>query len=421
MICEEIEFMKIITLEEQVFDDYASKHRYRNFYQTSAYGKTMEKQGYEIHYLGIVNDNGTLIGATLLLFKEVFMNYKIAYAPRGILFDYTNSLLLQEFTVRLKKLLGKQNFLLLKIDPLIPVAIHNENGDIINVNPEANVILNNLLNNDFQYHGQTLHFESEKARFEAIVTLNKDIKLIFKDFDKKVRYKIKKATRSGVEVILGTKEDIDTFYEFVKRKYDRPASYYHELYKNFHDHIDLYLAKLNTETFVIDSKQLYEKELENNDLLAKKIQDAPNNLYTRKKLINQKIESDKLLNTYKKNLVWSTKLLKEYPNGLIIGGALCIRYDQAAFMVIEGFNQKFKSLHSNYLIKWKMLSNYKNLNFKYVNLNAISGDFKKSHQYSGLNEMKLGFQPVITEYIGEFDCIINPIPYNLYRNLNKKK
>ncbi len=30
-----------------------------------------------------------------------------------------------------------------------------------------------------------------------------------------------------------------------------------------------------------------------------------------KKLINEKIESDKLINTYKKNLVWATNLLKK--------------------------------------------------------------------------------------------------------------
>ena len=33
--------MKIITLSPQEFDKFASTHRYRNYYQTSAYGNTM--------------------------------------------------------------------------------------------------------------------------------------------------------------------------------------------------------------------------------------------------------------------------------------------------------------------------------------------------------------------------------------------
>ena len=44
--------MKIITLSPQEFDKFASTHRYRNYYQTSAYGNTMASNGFKIHYLG---------------------------------------------------------------------------------------------------------------------------------------------------------------------------------------------------------------------------------------------------------------------------------------------------------------------------------------------------------------------------------
>ena len=35
--------------------------------------------------------------------------------------------------------------------------------------------------------------------------------------------------------------------------------------------------------------------------------------------------------------------------------------------------------------------------------------------------MKLGFDTVVTEYIGEFESVINNFSYKLYRNLNKSK
>ena len=35
--------MKIVTITPEQFDRYASKHRYRNYYQTSVYGNTMRK------------------------------------------------------------------------------------------------------------------------------------------------------------------------------------------------------------------------------------------------------------------------------------------------------------------------------------------------------------------------------------------
>ena len=160
--------------------------------------------------------------------------------------------------------------------------------------------------------------------------------------------------------------------------------------------------------------------MEINDNLAYKIQQAKNT-NTRKKLINEKIESDKLINTYKKNLVWATNLLKENPNGILISSSFILRYDNAAFLIIEGLNSKFKSLNPSYLMKWEFISKYKNMNLKYINFNGVSGDFEHITEYSGLNEMKLGFNPVISEYVGEFDFVINQLPYNLYRNLNKDK
>ena len=412
--------MKIITLEEKEFDKYAQKHKYRSYYQSSSYGKIMKKFGYDIHYLGIIDEMENLIGASLLLYKEVFMNYKIAYAPRGLLFDYSNGALLKEFTERLKKLLAKQGFMLLKIDPVVPVALHNANGKILNINPESNIIVENLKASHWEYHGPTLFFETEKPRFEAVISLNKDIDAIYNTFEKRVRYKIKKAMRSGVEIIKGNEQNLPLFYDFVKKKYSRPIEYYQEFYKNFKGDIDLYFAKLNTETFVINSKKLYEREMEINDNLAYKIQQAKN-ANTRKKLINEKIESDKLINTYKKNLVWATNLLKENPNGILIASSLVLRNDRSAFLIIEGLNSKFKSLNPSYLMKWELISTYKKMNLKYINFNAVSGDLEHITEYSGLNEMKLGFNPIISEYVGEFDFVINQLPYNLYRNLNKDK
>ena len=116
-----------------------------------------------------------------------------------------------------------------------------------------------------------------------------------------------------------------------------------------------------------------------------------------------------------------TNLLKDYPNGLIIGASLNLCYDKTATLFIEGFDSRFRALNPNYLLKWKMLDDYKRKDYKYFNLNAISGDFTDDNRYLGLNEMKLGFHPLITEYIGEFDFIINSLPYNLYKNLNKDK
>lgn len=413
--------MKLVTLNQQQFNKYASSHRYRSYYQTSAYGLSMLKLGYNVHYFGIVDGTNSLIGATMILYKEVFMNNKIAYAPRGILFDYSDSKKVKELAECLKNLLGKQGFMLLRMDPYIPISIHSNDGNLINMNNQESIILENLATAKFEYKGKNLFFENEKPRWEALVLLNKNEEVLFESFDKRTRNKIRRAKNIGIEVYNDTTKDIKDLYEFVGKKDKKPIKYYEALVKNFGENIDVYYAKINTETFIINSRKMYENELLNNEQLAERIQQYAPNDRERQNTLNKKMESDKLVSSYKNNMLLATELLKNHPEGILIGGALVIKYDNAAYIVSDGYNEKFSSLNASYLIKWQMISDYNRQGLKYLNMNAVVGEFERKNQYSGLNEMKLGFNTIVTEYIGEFDLVLNNFTYNLFKSFNKGK
>lgn len=413
--------MKLVTLNQQQFNKYAGSHRYRSYYQTSAYGLSMLKLGYNVHYFGIVDGTNSLIGATMILYKEVFMNNKIAYAPRGILFDYSDSKKVKELAECLKNLLGKQGFMLLRMDPYIPISIHSNDGNLINMNNQESIILENLATAKFEYKGKNLFFENEKPRWEALVLLNKNEEVLFESFDKRTRNKIRRAKNIGIEVYNDTTKDIKDLYEFVGKKDKKPIKYYEALVKNFGENIDVYYAKINTETFIINSRKMYENELLNNEQLAERIQQYAPNDRERQNTLNKKMESDKLVSSYKNNMLLATKLLKNHPEGILIGGALIIKYDNAAYIISDGYNENFSSLNASYLIKWQMISDYNRQGLKYLNMNAVVGEFEKKNQYSGLNEMKLGFNTIVTEYIGEFDLVLNNFTYNLFKSFNKGK
>lgn len=413
--------MKIVTLNQEQFDRYAKTHRYRSFYQTTAYGNSMLKFGYNVHYFGIVDKTNALIGATMIMYKEVFMSNKIAYAPRGILFDYTDSAKVKELAECLKNLLGKQGFMLLRMDPYIPISVHNNNGDLMNLNNQESIILENLATAKFEYKGKNLYFENEKPRWEAIVLLNKSNDELFNTFDKRTRNKIRKAANIGIEVYKDSDKNVKDLYPFIKQKERKPLKYFDELIHNFGEAIDIYYAKINTEIFIVNSRKMYENELLNNEQLASQIQSYAPNDRERNNVLNKKMESDKLVSTYKNNMLLATELLKKYPNGMIIGGAIVINFDNAAYILTDGFNEKLSSLNASYLIKWQMIMDYNYLGYKYLNMNAVVGEFEEKNPYSGLNEMKLGFNTLVTEYIGEFDIVLNNFTYNLYKNFNKNK
>lgn len=412
--------MKIVKLSAEQFDKYASQHRYRNYFQTSQYANVMVKFGYHAQFLGIATDDNKLLGATLIIYKEAFMGNKVAYAPRGILFDYENIENTKELVKVIKKTLSKQGIMFLRMDPYIPLTIRDNEGNIMNFNNKANEIIENLTKAGFKYKGKTLYFETEKPRWESLILLQRDIRDIFNKIDKRTRNKLNKATKSGIEVIKDETKDINDLYKFVAKKEKKPLNYFKTICNNFENNVDIYYAKINTETYLINSRRSYEKEIEFNEQLASKVQDISLDIKDRETYLNKKMESDKLITVYKNNLLKATDLLKSNPDGIPIGAAMVIKYDNAAYLFTEGIDEEYGNLNASTLLKWKLIEDYNNQGLKYINLGGIVGDFENQNEYSGLNESKLGFNSIITEYAGEFDIVLNNLMYNWYQKTSNK-
>ena len=414
--------MKIITLSEDKFTEFANNHKYRSFYQTVNYAKVMKAEGYDYHLLGFINNSNELIGATMILFKKVFLNYKMAYAPFGFLIDYSNSDLVEELTNRLKKLLIKQKYIYLKINPRIHCSKRDKNGNIIAYNPEVNDILEILQKNNYVHYGFNNFFENKKPRWNAVVNLTASNDKLYKNLNKQTRNKISKAKRCGIEVIEGTEEDLSTLFEFIKRKHNRSLKYYKNIVKEYKDNAKIYLAKINTESYTIQQKEAYENEIIINEQYNQKLQELSRKGKDITNIINKKMESDKRLSNYQSNLVQATAFFSKYPDGITIGGLLAIKYQNEMNLIIEGFDKKYTNFNPNYLLKWKLIKKFNEEELSHFNLNGIVGEFKEKNKYSGLNEMKLGYNASAIEYIGEFDLIINKTIYNIYKKrLEKKK
>lgn len=413
--------MKIITLSEEEFTEFSHNHKYGNLYQTVNYAKVMKEEGYDYHLLGFTNNSNELIGATMILFKQVFLSYKIAYAPFGFLIDYSNNDLVEELTNKLKKILLKQKFIYLKINPKIYCSERDKKGNMIAYNPETNDILEILQKNGYTHSGFNNFFENEKPRWNAILKLTASNENLYKNLSKQTRNKINKAIRCGIEIQKGTEKDIDILYEFIKRKHHKSLNYYRNILKEFKDDATIYLAKINTKEYVTKSKDAYEKELEINELYNEELQESSQKGRDITAIINKKMESDKRLANYQSNLVQATNYFGKYPDGLTVGGLLAIKYQNSMNLIIEGFNQKYRRFNPNYLLKWEFIKKLNLEEFQYFNLNGIVGEFKEKNKYSGLNEMKLGYNASAIEYIGEFELVINKVIYNIYQTKLQKK
>lgn len=407
--------MLIKNLSEQEFDSFASKHKYSSYYQSSSYGYLMTNYGLKPMYLGFY-DGSQLLGATLILYKAPIMGFKYGYAPRGLLIDYANYNEVINITKELKSYLFKEKFILLKIDPLVLSTKCDKYGKIIETNEQKNNIMETLKTANYYHCGYNNSFESLKPRWLAYLNLTQNETDLFKSFSKQVKNKIKKSTRFGVEIYKDNTA-IEKIYPFIEKKGNYSLGYYKDLINCFGNKVEVYVAKINSEMFVENSKLLYEKELEYNGYLHNIISRDGYKGKNPKDTLNKKMESDKLLITYKEYLVQSIDLLRDHPEGLIIAGAIVIKNNETVHLVIDGYNKEYSKCCPLYLTRWQIIKDNLNQDFKYFDMNAITGIFEADNPYKNLNDVKFGYTATAHEYLGEFNLIINNPMYNLYKHV----
>jgi lipid II:glycine glycyltransferase (peptidoglycan interpeptide bridge formation enzyme) len=68
---------------------------------------------------------------------------------------------------------------------------------------------------------------------------------------------------------------------------------------------------------------------------------------------------------------------------------------------------------------YKIIKDYKDNGYLYLDLYGITGDFEDTNPYKNLNEFKLKFEPTVYEYIGEFDLIVNKPFHQFLWSTNK--
>ena len=407
--------IKIAKLNEQQFDYFSINHPLHTYYQTSSYGRLMTKEGFTAEYYGFLNEQNSLIGASLIITQPLALGYKFAYAPRGFLINYDNKQLIADITRQMKNFLARNGVAFLKIDPPVINNKRNKNGQIIK-SPYNNDLIPFLKSIGYQYFGDNKNFETLKPRWNAILKASGTSNTIFNNFDKNVKNKIRKAESRGVEILQGNFNDIEIFYKFVEKKHYRKLNYYKNFYQSFGNNFELYFARLNTEKYLNNIKKIYENELQKNEEINMDIQSAGIKNHISNKLTNSKINSDKVLAVYKNELENASKLFTQNPEGIIIGSTAIIIDKYGIELVIEGQNPEYKLFYPSFLTKWHIIEKYSKLGAVYFDLNAITGYFENTNHFNGLNEMKLGFGAEVNEYIGEFDLVINSFIYKLYKS-----
>lgn len=391
--------MKICELTIQAFTEYTKNSPLRNYMQSEEYARFMGEEKYNYDYVGLVDESNVIRAASLILWKKIGFNMRYGYAPKGFLINYYDEKLMGTFIRELQKYYAKKNMVFIKINPEIVVA------ELDNKTFEATDNPNMRLKQSLQNYGyiklkDNLYFESLNPRYNAYIDLkNSDIS----KYSKANRNKVRNARRKGLYIEKGTLADLEAYYKLVP--HDEPLSHYRNLMNSFKDKIDLILVRVNYENFIKNSQLLYEEEVDHNALY--------NEILHRSKKeadLHRKMASDSKLMTIKQEIITATEGLREEDN-CIVAGALVVKYDNRVHIIESSFSRNHPFLNANYFLYDSLIQNYK-LDYDYLDLNGVCGDFKNTSPYKGLNNFKLGFGAKIYEYIGEFDLVLNRTNYD---------
>lgn len=402
--------MKMIELTKEKFENFVKSSPYKNYCQTDEYGKILSKTGFEYDFVGYTTNDYEILAAGMFLTKKIGSRYYYAYCPKGFIIDYNDFDLVKRFTRNLIKYYKKKNVIFLKINPEVPIANIDYNNNYERITNENTDVLYNLKSLGFKKRKETEPLQLLQPKLTALINLQEyDVEKL----EKRFRHKVKSTENKGLELEIADSTKIDTLYEFVKNMKNRNADYYKNFFETFNknEQADFLLVKVDYEKYLLDAKKKVEEETAKNEELNKELQN--NNS---EKILNEKMKSDKILEEYKQDVIYATQGLRKN-EATYVAGAIVVKYENKISIAIAGVDKNYNNLNPNYFLHHQILERYKK-DYDIADINGIADDFSEDSKFNGLNKFKMGFNPTITEYIGELDLIINEWKFKLVEKNN---
>lgn len=406
--------MRIINLTQTQYRNYSNIHANKNFGQTIEYTRLREVQNSNKLFLGLVDDSEILHAAVCLTINTISSLVKEAIAKDGFLIDYHDTQLLETFIIKLKEYLKREKITYLKTDPKFRYKVYNKKNILIESNDE---ILRTFIKHNFQNNS----YQSEFEKYDIIIENYQSIFEIYKNFNRNTKRNIKDSLNTGITLHKGTEQDINTFYEMIKKKKQNSLSYYSDLFNNFNtrdNKAEIFFTKINVQKFLVNIQRLYNQEYSRNEQIHKTINRKIGKITN--KMYNKKINSDKLLNKYHKSLQLANELSLTGKKEIIIGTSAIIRNKDEIYFLIDGYAEKYRHIHSSHLLKWAIIEKYYKRGYNKFNLGEIHQSYyNKENKYHGQYLYKIGFGGNIVEYPPEMLLIINKPIYEASIKLNK--
>ena len=229
--------MRILTNESDIneFNKFLENNERCNFQQSLEWSKV--KTSWKTEVILAEDKNKNIIGSLTVWIRKIPIFGHIMYAPRGPICDVHNKEVLEQLTEGAKELAKKYKAIVLRIEPDI------KSDDI--------EFKNNMIELGYKIKDDAKNFREE---IQPRYVFRLDVKgktedEVFKNFHQKTRYNVRLATKKGVTVKEGTREDLRDFHKIMitTGKRDgfiiRPLEYFEKMYDELgQEHMKILMA-----------------------------------------------------------------------------------------------------------------------------------------------------------------------------------
>ncbi|HEX3029101.1 MAG TPA: peptidoglycan bridge formation glycyltransferase FemA/FemB family protein [Clostridia bacterium] len=327
----------------------AVRDKYKAFLEASPKGHFMQspewaeiKSFWKNEVVVVEDGNGNIKGSMSILIRKVpLLPFTMMYAPRGPVCDSHDSETLKQLFLKAKELAKKNRSYVIKMDPDIEIE-----------DTEFEEVIKGI---GFRIKRGLKNYEGIQPRFVFRLDIkNKTEEEIMQAFHQKWRYNIRLAERKGIEIKIGTRDDIAEFYKIMVETGKR-------------------------DNFVVRSQEYYEKVF---DCLG------PNHV----------------------------RLYLAYHDGKPIAGTIGILYGNKCWYLYGASKNEHRSLMPNYLLQWEMIKWAIASGCDIYDFRGVPGNIDENNPLVGLYKFKVGFKGKFTEFVGMAEYVFNPFAYFIAEN-----
>ncbi|WEV61235.1 aminoacyltransferase [Streptococcaceae bacterium ESL0729] len=386
-----------VGINKQDHDDFIKSSNLVSLLQSSSWAKI--KDNWDSEFIGFYN-NGQMVASASLLIKKLPLGLTMIYVPRGPIMDYENTNLVAFVIKTLKKYGKKRRALFIKIDPPI-IYQSGILGQEMVKNKRARLVLDNLRATGIRWSGLTTDMAATiQPRYNALI-YKEDFKE--EDFSKKTKQFLRKARNSYPIIKYGGTELVDDFSILMKKTEDRKgvslrgSDYYTKLLATYPEGARITMLYYDFSKLLDDAKKRQDK--------AQELLDSGS------------VTNGKKIAQYEKDVSQAIKdiegikaIIKENGELVPVAGGLTIDFCGHTEHLYAGMDTSFQKYYPSYLAWYQSIENAFSNGASSLNMGGLENSLSES---DGLLNFKKNFNPIIEEYIGEFDIPVNKFLFSL--------